>query len=244
MCSTTRNSTTGSTRWSNRSQPGETVQLTFEVNFEPHGFSNEGADASVVANGTLLHESELVAGHRVSVEPRTRCCASAKAVWTCPTARLPVARRCRGAQDRAGGDPVAFEAIVGTSGDQIAVAPGALRRTWTEGPRPESRRRSFHYVADVPIDNRYAVFSASYAVHEEQWHGAGQAVAIQIFHHPGHTETLGRMVASVRASLDYYTRQFGPYPYSYLRLIESPALRRGVTKQQPRPLSTVKNSRS
>jgi hypothetical protein len=32
------------------------------------------------------------------------------------------------------------------------------------------------------------------------------------------------MVASVRASLDYYTRQFGPYPYSYLKLVESPAL--------------------
>ena len=123
-----------------------------------------------------------------------------------------------------GGDPVAFEAIVGTSGDQIAVAPGGLRRTWTEG----GRRRYFHYVTDVPIDNRYGVFSASYAMHEEQWQSAGQAVAIQIFHHPGHTGSLGRMVASVRASLDYYTRQFGPYPYSYLRLIESPALRMGV----------------
>jgi hypothetical protein len=31
------------------------------------------------------------------------------------------------------------------------------------------------------------------------------------------------MMASVRASLDYYTRQFGPYPYSYLKLIERPA---------------------
>ena len=35
-------------------------------------------------------------------------------------------------------------------------------------------------------------------------------------------------MASVRASLDYYTRQFGPYPYSYLRLIESPALQGGT----------------
>ena len=35
-------------------RPGETVQLTFEVNFEPHGFTNNGADASVVANGTYF----------------------------------------------------------------------------------------------------------------------------------------------------------------------------------------------
>jgi ABC-2 type transport system permease protein len=80
-----------------------------------------------------------------------------------------------------------------------------------------------------PINSEYGVFSADCAVHEEQWTpsaGAGQAVAIQIFHHPGHTGTLGRMVASVRASLDHYTRR--PYPYPYLRLIESPALAMGV----------------
>jgi hypothetical protein len=98
-----------------------------------------------------------------------------------------------------------------------------LRRTWTEGGR-----RYFHYATDVPINDEYGVFSANYAVHEEQWHasaGSGRDVAIQVFHHRRHIEALGRMLASVRASLDYYTRQFGPYPYSYLRLIESPALR-------------------
>jgi hypothetical protein len=36
------------------------------------------------------------------------------------------------------------------------------------------------------------------------------------------------MVASVRASLDHYTRQFGPYPYSYLRMIENPDRGMGV----------------
>jgi hypothetical protein len=96
-----------------------------------------------------------------------------------------------------------------------------LRRTWTEGGR-----RYVHYVTEVRVNNSYGVFSADYAVREEQWKpstGSGQAVAIQIFHHPGHTASLGRMMASVRASLDYYTRQFGPYPYSYLKLIERPA---------------------
>src|SRR4029077_16720326 len=120
---------------------------------------------------------------------------------------------------RVGGDPIAFEAIVGTSADQGAGAPGVLRRTWTAGGR-----RYFHYLTDVPVNNQYGVFSARYALHEEQWNppafgysrsGSGQAVAIQIFHDPGHAGNLGRMVASVRASLDHYTRQFGPYPYSY-----------------------------
>ena len=38
------------------------------------------------------------------------------------------------------------------------------------------------------------------------------------------------MVAGVRASLDRYTREFGPYPHSYLRLIENPA-RMGVESE-------------
>ena len=73
---------------------------------------------------------------------------------------------------------------------------------------------------------------------------SGQTVAIQIFHHPGHAANLGRMVASVRASLDYYTRQFGPYPYSYIRLIENPGPWHGCSKRKPRPLNTAKDSPS
>ena len=56
---------------------------------------------------------------------------------------------------------IAFEAVVGTDEDQVAVAPGALRRTWTEGGR-----RYFHYSTDAPIGSEWAFFSADYAVHE------------------------------------------------------------------------------
>jgi aminopeptidase N len=110
---------------------------------------------------------------------------------------------------------ITFEAVMGTDEDQIAVAPGALRRTWKEGGR-----RYFHYATDAPIPNDYALFSARYAVHEAQWND----VAIRIFHHPRHTANLDRMVRSVRASLDYYTEQFGPYPHHYISLVERPGV--------------------
>ena len=59
------------------------------------------------------------------------------------------------------GGGIAFDAVMGTAEDQVAVAPGALRRTWTEGGR-----RYFHYSTDAPIGNEWAFFSANYAVHE------------------------------------------------------------------------------
>jgi ABC-2 type transport system permease protein len=201
-------------------QPGETLQLTFEVDFKPHGFTNDGVDASVVANGASFTNRNWLPAIGYQRNRELDAAGERRQYGLAPRSAFrsledPGARRIR-----VGGDPIAFEAIAGTSGDQIAVAPGTLRRTWAEGGR-----RYFHYVTDVPLDNRYGVFSAGYALHKEQWQGSGQSVAIQIFHHPRHTGSLGHMLASVRASLDYYTRQFGPYPYPYLRLIESPALR-------------------
>jgi ABC-type transport system involved in multi-copper enzyme maturation permease subunit len=203
-------------------RPGETLQLSFEVDFEPHGFSNDGADASVVANGTYFTNLNWLPAigyqrNRELNDPAVRRQYGLPARPYVPSLDDAEARRIR-----VGGDPIAFEATVGTSVDQIAVAPGVLRRTWTEG-----ERRYFHYVTDVAVNNQYGVFSAGYALHEEQWQpstGGERTVAIQIFHHPTHAGNLGRMVASVRASLDLYTRLFGPYPYPYLRLIESPAL--------------------
>ncbi len=129
-----------------------------------------------------------------------------------------------GREPAARGGGIAFEAVVGTDEDQVAVAPGALRRTWTEGGR-----RYFHYATDAPIGSEWAFFSADYAVHEARWND----VAIRIFHHPEHTAHLDRMMRSVRASLDYYTGQFGPYPYRHLSVVEHPgAPARGCT---PRP---------
>jgi hypothetical protein len=48
-------------------------------------------------------------------------------------------------------------------------------------------------------------------------------VAIRIFHHPDHTAHLGRMMRSVRASLSYYSAQFGRYPYRHLSVVENPS---------------------
>jgi ABC-type transport system involved in multi-copper enzyme maturation permease subunit len=207
-------------------RPAETLQLTFEVDYEAHGFTNGGVDALVVANGTSFTNLNWLPAIGYQPNRELNAAGVRRQYGLTPRPVFPLLDDAKARRIRVGGDPIAFDAIVGTSGNQIAVAPGTLRRTWTEGGR-----RYFHYVTDVPINNEYGVFSADYAVHEEQWTpsaGVGQAVAIQIFHHPGHTGPLGRMVASVRASLDHYTRQFGPYPYPYLRLIESPARGMGV----------------
>lgn len=47
-------------------------------------------------------------------------------------------------------------------------------------------------------------------------------MAIQILHHPDHASNVDRMVKSVQASLDYFTKHFGPYPHRQIRFVERP----------------------
>ncbi|MDQ3700667.1 MAG: ABC transporter permease, partial [Chloroflexota bacterium] len=199
-------------------QPGDSLRLSFEVHVEPRGFRNSGVDASVVANGTFFTNEDWLPAIGYQRNRELTSAADRRAHGLAPRPLIASLHDVEARKDRGGG--IAFEAVVGTHEDQVAVAPGALRRTWTEGGR-----RYFHYSTDGPIGNEYSFFSADYAVHEARWNdpdGSGQVVAIRIFHHPGRTAHLDRMVRSIRASLDYYTEQFGPYRYSHISVVERP----------------------
>lgn len=167
-------------------QPGDSLWLDFEVRFEPRGFSGRGVAAPVAANGTNFTNEWLPA---IGYQPfRELSDAQARqAHGLAPRPPIPSLDDPAARNDMTGAERIAFEAVVGTDEDQIAVAPGTLRRTWTEGGR-----RYFHYSSDVPIGNEYVFFSADYALHEERWNG----VAIQVFHHPGNAANLDRMVRS------------------------------------------------
>lgn len=201
--------------------PGDLLRLDFQVHIEPHGFRESGVDDAVVANGSYFTNSWLPA---IGYQP-TRELTNAsdrRAHGLAPRPLIASLYDVEAPNDRDGG--ITFDAVVGTDADQVAVAPGALRRRWTEGGR-----RYFHYATALPIGNEYAFFSANYARYEAQWNPAhpgdtraGQAVTIQIFHHPAHTRNLDRILRSVRASLDYYSEHFGPYRYSYLSVVERP----------------------
>lgn len=191
-------------------QPGDSLTLNFDVQFEPRGFSNSGAGTAIVENGSYFTGGALpVIGYQPLRE-----------LWSAADRHkhgLPrqVTLPPPGDIDPsvAAGSAGTFEAIVGTAADQVAVAPGELQRTWREGGR-----HYFHYASDVPINGLEVFFSADYTVHRERW----QDVDVQIFVHPGHAAHLERLLRSVRASLDYYSAQFGPYPYPFLQVVEQP----------------------
>jgi hypothetical protein len=195
--------------------PGDSMTLSFDVQFEPRGFRNSGlrsngAGQAILENGTYLTSSALPT---IGYSPM-------RELWSAADRRKQGLPRQLTLPPPTDIDPLAtigpgatFDAIVSTDADQVAVAPGELRRTWTE-----AGRRYFHYVSDVPISGMHVFFSANYAVHREQW----QDVDVQVFLHPGHTKHVERLLRGVRAALDYYSAQFGRYPYRFLQVVEQP----------------------
>jgi ABC-2 type transport system permease protein len=224
-----------------RLEPGDSLQMNFRVNLHPRGFSNHGVDASIATNGSHIRNNDWmpVMGYddnRQLRNPRDREKYGLPAKPERPSLYDVEAR-----YDARHAAQIAFEAVVGTSKDQIAVAPGDIIASWDKG-----NRRYFHYVTDAPIHNEYAFFSARYAVREAEWtpdssslqHAAigpvkqpastPKPVRIQVYYHPQHDANIERMVKSAYASLEYYSAAFGPYPYSDFRVLERPGAGRGM----------------
>ena len=195
--------------------PGARVALAFDLRYEPAGMQGIAGETPVLGNGTFF-TSELMPriGYQRSIElndDRDR-----KRHDLALRAPMPAANDVRGAASSAianDADWINFNAIVSTSPDQIAIAPGTLEKEWIAGGR-----RHFQYKMDKPILNVYAFQSARYEVLHERW----QDVTIDIYYHPGHEANLDRIVKGAKAALEYNTRHFSPYQHKVLRIVEFP----------------------
>jgi ABC-2 type transport system permease protein len=195
--------------------PGAQLALTFDLSFTPGGVLGMGRETPVVANGTFFRNDVLPhIGYQQMVQLRDD--RDRKRHGMAPQdAMLPRDDPAGIANNYLGldADRVNFDAVVSTSLDQIAVAPGSLVREWSA-----NGRRYFHYHMDRPMLNFYTFLSARYEVRHERW----QDVAIDLFYHPGHAFNLDRMANGAKATLAYASAQFSPYQQHELRIVEFP----------------------
>ncbi|MGI4719174.1 MAG: ABC transporter permease/M1 family aminopeptidase [Janthinobacterium lividum] len=195
--------------------PGARTAFDFTVSYAPGGLFGIGRDTPVVGNGTFFTNEVLPRiGYQPTVELRDE--RDRKRFGLGPKDALPArddpAAR---ASNFLGPDAdwISFDAVVATSPDQIAIAPGTLEQEWVD-----KGRRWFHYRMDRPILNFYAFQSARYEVRHDRW----QDVTIDVFYHPGHDDNVERMIRGAQASLDYASRSFGRYQFRELRIVEFP----------------------
>jgi ABC-2 type transport system permease protein len=207
-------------------QPGEARTLRFTVTSRNRGFENDVSNPQLAQNGTFLSNlGTLVTGAnymapiigydfwRALTDATARKRYGLTEVDLMPPPQRNCTEDCRDTYIPGHSDWVDIRAVISTTPDQIAVAPGSLVREWRQ-----NGRRYFEYKLDHPSTNLYCFASARYAVARDQWHG----VALEVYYLKEQPWNVPRMMTSMKQSLDYYTRNFGPYAHKQLRILEFP----------------------
>jgi len=193
--------------------PGDRMELRFDVRVQRRGFTNLGSDPAITPRAAVFEINNWCPA--IGYQPgRELLTASARRDEGLPARpAIPALDDPAQSEAMARNGKTFFEAVVSTDSSQIAIAPGALQRTWYQGSR-----RYFQYRSSAPIANSFTVYSGIYAVHTDTFN----KVQIRIFHFPGHTESLNPTMKSIKASLAFSNKQFGVYPYAYLSVLEHP----------------------
>ena len=199
--------------------PGDSLAVDFVVTYAPRGFAVSGAEDAVVANGTFVALDEWLPaiGYQRGRELPAERVRREHGLPPRPR-RAPedVAARF----EMAGRERVPMDVVIGTDAGQTAVTSGVLDRSWSG-----NGRSYFAYRSAAPALRGSAIFSAEYAVHRAEWEG----IPIEVLYDPDHGWNALRIVRSIAASLAYFTRELGPYPFGVVRAVERPGTGVGAT---------------
>lgn len=113
--------------------------------------------------------------------------------------------------------PAAFRVRLGTSLDQVVVAPGLLAREWKE-----NGSRYFEYQAPTPIRPSVTFHSGRFALARD----LSGDVPIEVYHHPGHASAAAAILEHGRARLEALPG--AGFPHRQLRIVEVPDWRHAV----------------
>ena len=200
-------------------QPGEIMHMTFNVGYESHGFRDNNERPELAYNGTFFDSTYFpYIGYDRNVElddPRRRAEEKLPALEELAERGDPYWERVNLFTPQS--DWITYHTIVSTSGDQTAIAPGYLKREWTE-----NGRHFYEYdMGATHTADFFSYLSGRYQVKQEKY----KNINLQIFYTPGHEYNLDDMLQATKSGLDYYDKSFGPYQFDQFRIIEFPRYR-------------------
>ncbi len=197
--------------------PGERREIRFETVREQRGFRNSNNEVRVVANGTFLDNLQITPFLGVSRQYLLNGRATRRK-YGLPDDLGPAKLEDEGARAfqylRRDSDWVNADITVSTVADQTVLAPGYLVDT-----KVAEGRRVTHFRTEAPIHNFFSIQSAAYAVRDDRW----KDIALAVYYHPAHAYNVDSMIAIMKESLDYYTKNFSPFQFRQQRIVEFPA---------------------
>ena len=194
--------------------PGATTRLDFASQVWRRGFANRSAATDIVDNGTFVNNFTFAPiigmDRRGLLQDRT----------VRRRQGLPDELRTAKLEDTAAqrenyihADWVNSRITISTSADQVPIAPGNKLSDEVRGDR-----RIAVFQSPAPILNFFSVQSARYAEATDRFGD----IELAVYHDPRHDWNVPAMLKAMKASLGYYTANFGPYQFGYARIIEFP----------------------
>lgn len=201
-------------RFSTPMAPGERRTITFETLLAQRGFANSSADTALVDNGSFVNNTAFAPQIGMSREGLLSDRVKRRRYG------LPAELRMHELENRSarnrnfiGADWVQADITIHTAADQTPVAPG-----YKVSDVVRNGRRTARFVTEAPILHFFSVQSAAYNVARERY----KDVELAVYHHPGHARNVPRMIAAMKAGLDYFEPAFGDYQFRQARITEFP----------------------
>jgi ABC-2 type transport system permease protein len=203
--------------------PGEVLLITFSVGHITRGFRDGNEPAQFAFNGTFFDSGFFPqVGYDQGFEiddPRRRREQHLPTLEEMAPRGEPVHSRIN--LFTTNSDWITYHTVVSTSGDQLAIAPGYLQRSWQE-----HGRRFYEYsMGSTHILDFYAYLSGRYQTRRGVYSGPNGPVNLEVYYNPDHTYDIDDMLASSRAGLDYYQKHYSPYQFTQYRIMEFPRYR-------------------
>ncbi len=203
--------------------PGDKINLNFNVGHASHGFKDGNERPEFAYSGTFFDSSYFPTIGYTSdnelTDPRRRRDEHLGPVSDLPHRGDPVGSRTN--LFTKDGDWISYRTVVSTPDDQIALAPGYLQRDWHQ-----NGRHYYEYsMGDVKTLNFYAYVSGVYSVKRDTYDGANGKINIEVYSAPAHPYDVDDMIASSKAGLAYYEKNYSPFQFNQFRILEYPRYR-------------------
>ncbi|MGI4749905.1 MAG: M1 family aminopeptidase [Janthinobacterium lividum] len=198
--------------------PGDSLQLELQGKRSKKDFTNNDDNQSYVTNGTFINNTDIFPqlGYDRNLElgdTEDRQKRGLKEQQGLPLRTDTLARMVNLFQQRG---HTGLDLTISTAPDQIAISPGYLKNQWKKDDRAY-----FHYQMDKPIFNFFNIISGKFAVKRDKWHN----VNLEIYYHKDHSYNLNTMMTSLKDGLNYDSKNFSPFLYQQMRIIEFPRYR-------------------
>lgn len=197
--------------------PGARAALDFKLLRARRGFPHRSIDTRLVGNGTFLDNFEIAPtlGPEQSAYLQDR---NERRKRGLPPESRPPRLEDESARAfnmlRRDSDWVTADITLSTEADQLAIAPGyRVSEVVRDG------RRIVRYRTDAPIQNFFSIQSARYTVARDRWND----VDLAVYYHAPHDKNVRTMLDAMKASLDVFSRDFSPFQFKQLRILEFPA---------------------